>query len=146
LDEKKKYLDHMKKYLESINHWNLVDGIADIFGDYAIETNDNNYLYTLHNSKSIWHKRIATVSQIKLIKLDKLDIAIEFVQDDIENKHEYIQKANGWILREIGKKDEKKLINFLKENISVMPSVTKSYATERIRKIYDMKTLFNKIK
>jgi 3-methyladenine DNA glycosylase AlkD len=57
-------------------------------------------------------------------------------------KHEYIQKAIGWILREVGKKNEKILIDFLQTHWQNLSPTTKSYATEKLRLSYNTKVLF----
>ena len=49
----------------------------------------------------------------------------------MDDKHDLIHKAVGWMLREIGKKDEKLLVKFLKDNYSQLPRTTLRYAIER---------------
>lgn len=141
IDEKKVYIDYMLNNIDYINHWNLVDNLYDIFSSFCWETKDYSILESLHKSDSIWRKRIAIVSNLFLIKKGKLDLAIKYIDDDLEHKHEYIQKACGWILREIGKKDEKKLILFLQQNNNRISSITRSYATEHLRKTFNIKEL-----
>ena len=42
-----------------------------------------------------------------------------------------MRKAVGWVLREVGKKDDAALRSFLDSNIARLSSITLSYATEK---------------
>ena len=141
LDLKKKYIEYLIKNIETINHWNLTDNIAGIFSNYCQLINDNSILNKFNKSKSIWQRRIAVVSQIPIIKKGNIGLAMEYITSNLTDQHEYMQKANGWALREVGKIDEKLLISFLKTNIKIIPSITKTYATEKLRLTYDVKNL-----
>jgi 3-methyladenine DNA glycosylase AlkD len=43
-----------------------------------------------------------------------------------------MHKAVGWMLREMGKKDEKTLINFLDKNYNELPRTALRYSIERL--------------
>jgi 3-methyladenine DNA glycosylase AlkD len=143
IDEKYELLAFLDQHIYSVNHWNLVDALADIFGKFALETQDFIFINKYRYSNSIWTKRLSIVACLTLVKRDILQPALDIIQEHIAFPHEYIHKANGWILREISKKNEKIIIDFLKKNWPNIPSVTKSYATERLRKTYDIKALFS---
>jgi 3-methyladenine DNA glycosylase AlkD len=50
-----------------------------------------------------------------------------------DDREDLIQKAVGWMLREVGKRiDRELLIRFLDENASRMPRTALSYATEHL--------------
>jgi 3-methyladenine DNA glycosylase AlkD len=141
LDDKKKYMDYFIANIRSVNHWNLVDNCSGDIGKWCWNLQDFSQLELFHNSESIWERRIAIVANIVLIKKGEYDLALQYILNGLQDKHEYIQKANGWVLRELGKKNEQLLITFLKQNKSTIPSITKSYATEHLRKTYDIKNL-----
>ena len=59
------YLCHLK----GINNWDLVDLSAPyILGDYLVNRNDRQILYTLAKSPDMWAQRIAIVSTLMLIR------------------------------------------------------------------------------
>jgi len=50
----------------------------------------------------------------------------------LKEKHDLMHKASGWVLREIGKKDESVLIEFLDKNGKEMPRTMLRYSIERL--------------
>ena len=51
----------------------------------------------------------------------------------LDDKEDLMHKAVGWMLREVGKKDEKLLVKFLKTNYKKLPRTTLRYAIERFQ-------------
>ena len=49
----------------------------------------------------------------------------------MEDRHDLIHKATGWMLREAGKKNQKQLESFIKKNCSKIPRTTLRYAIEK---------------
>ena len=129
------------KNADKVNNWDLVDNSAPyILGDYAFNFDRKEDLFNLAKSGNLWKERISIVSSLYFIKHDELDLTFELSKYFISHKHDLIQKASGWMLREAGKKDQNKLELFLKENISCLPRTTLRYAIERFpeqkRKMY----------
>jgi len=54
------------------------------------------------------------------------------VLKNLGHPHDLMHKANGWLLREMGKKDEKALTDFLNLYAKEMPRTTLRYAIERL--------------
>mgnify|MGYP003594936546 FL=1 len=52
--------------------------------------------------------------------------------NNLQHPHDLMHKANGWLLREVGKKDEEVLMNFLKKYYQKMPRTTLRYAIEKL--------------
>ncbi|MDD5312510.1 MAG: DNA alkylation repair protein [Dehalococcoidia bacterium] len=129
---KKKYFDLYLGNTGYINNWDLVDISAPyIIGDYLLGK-DRGILYTLAKSPSLWERRIAIMSTFAFIKngevADTLNIARLLLDDD----HDLIHKASGWMLREVGKRgNQKALEQFLDENIRYMPRTMLRYAIEK---------------
>ncbi|MEK6933669.1 MAG: DNA alkylation repair protein [Nanoarchaeota archaeon] len=131
-DEKKKE-EIYNFYLKStkyINNWDLVDlSSHQIIGDYLIEK-DKSILYDLAKSKNLWERRIAVISTFYFIKNNKFDDSLNIALLLLKDKHDLIQKAVGWMLREVWKKDSDVLENFLRKNYKNMPRTMLRYAIE----------------
>lgn len=120
------YLDNTRY----INNWDLVDSsAAQIVGAY-LEDRDRHTLNKLVNSDSLWERRIAVIATFQFIRsrdyADTLRIARQLLDDD----DDLIQKAVGWMLREIGKRDTDVEKTFLQRHCRQMPRTMLRYAIE----------------
>ena len=59
------------------------------------------------------------------------DLTIELALNNLNHSHDLMHKANGWLLREMGKK-MKKIIEFLKTHYQNMPRTSLRYAIEKL--------------
>jgi 3-methyladenine DNA glycosylase AlkD len=115
-----------------INNWDLVDASAEfILGPYALATNKD-FIWKLAKSKIIWDRRIAILTTFHFIKLKQYQNTLKLAEELMNDKHDLIQKALGWMLREIGKRDEAVLTKFLNRYSMVMPRTMLRYAIERL--------------
>ena len=129
----KELVDFYLSQTSRINNWDLVDtSCHKILGHYAFHHNKEDILYDLANSTDLWEKRIAVVSTWYYIRKKTLDIVPEIVEINLNHPHDLMHKANGWMLREMGKKDDEKLIHFLDEYALKLPRTTLRYAIEKI--------------
>ena len=138
-DEKQKkqifnfYLSNAKK--QNINNWDMVDLSApNILGDFILNNeNKINILYRLANSNNLWEKRIAIISTAIFIKNNKFEDTIKISEILLNDRHDLIHKAVGWMFRELGKKDEKVLEDFLNKNNNYkkMPRTMLRYSIEK---------------
>lgn len=79
-----------------------------------------------------WVKRASAVSFIKLAKRDEYHPVIFTISKTLfPAKDDLVQKANGWLLRETGKRDMRRLEVFLLEHGPAIPRTTLRYAIER---------------
>jgi 3-methyladenine DNA glycosylase AlkD len=122
------YLDNIKQ----VNNWDLVDLSApNILGAHLVDR-ERSLLYMLAGSENVWERRIAIVATHHFIKngdfSDTLKIAAMLLQD----RHDLIHKAAGWMLREVGKRDTAAQEAFLEKHWSVMPRMMLRYAIERL--------------
>ena len=130
-DDKKEIVDFYLSNTKHVNNWDLVDLTADkILGDYLFDKNKN-IIYELSKSNNLWERRIAIVSTFNFIKQRKFDETLRLAEMLLHDKHDLIHKACGWMLREVGKKDEKVLRDFLNKNYKHMPRTMLRYAIER---------------
>lgn len=121
-------------YLENIaqvNNWNLVDASAHLIIGAHLFTQDKVILNTLAKSPNLWERRIAIVATWYFIKNNLLQPTLEIAVLLLNDTHDLMHKAVGWMLREAGKKDVKILVGFLKQHGNNMPRTTLRYAIEK---------------
>ncbi|MBI2621752.1 MAG: DNA alkylation repair protein [Candidatus Levybacteria bacterium] len=119
------------KNTKFINNWDLVDLSSDkIIGGYLIDK-PKIVLHKLAKSNSLWERRIAMVSTYYFIKNRMYDDAILIAESLIGDENDLIQKAVGWMLKEVGKRDHKVLEKFLKKHYKKMGRVALRYAIEK---------------
>jgi len=107
-DEKEKIYRLYLKNTKNINNWDLVDLSAEkIVGRHLIE-GEKKILYQLARSKDLWERRIAIMSTYFFIKNNRYDDTLKIAEVLLEDRHDLIHKAVGWMLREVGKRDKKK--------------------------------------
>lgn len=138
---KKKIFNFYLNNTKYINNWDLVDiSCYKIIGDYLIDKkNQRKILYKLAKSKKeintgwqwLWERRISIISTFTFIKNNDFSDALKISKLMLNEKHDLLHKAVGWMLREIGKKEEKVLTKFLKENYLKLPRTTLRYAIEK---------------
>ena len=132
--EQKKLVDFYLKNTKYINNWDLVDlSCYKLLGRYCFENQKDDILRELSNSDNMWEKRIAIVATMHHIKKGKsFDLTQELVLNNLNHPHDLMHNANGWLLREIGNKDEEVLLGFLKIHYQNMPRTTLRYAIEKL--------------
>lgn len=129
--ERKIIFDLYLRNTEWINNWDLVDVTApNIVGNYLLEK-DRKILYKLSHSKSLWEKRIAIISTFAFIRKNQFSDTLKISEILLNDKHDLIHKAVGWMLREVGKRDQTAEEIFLKKYHKVMPRTMLRYAIER---------------
>jgi len=123
------YLRNAKKF----NNWDLVDVTCDkILGKFLLDKKkERKILYDLAKSSNLWERRISIVSTFEFIRDNQFGDTLKISEMLFEDKQDLIHKAIGWMLREVGKRDEKLLRDFLKENYGQLPRITLRYAIER---------------
>ena len=122
------YLDHTK----GVNNWDLVDLSAPyILGAYLVDKSDREILYVLSASKNMWEQRIAIVSTLMLIRNGQFADTMKLAEGFLNINHDLMQKATGWMLREVGKRDVGLLTEFLERYKAVMPRTMLRYAIEK---------------
>lgn len=131
--EKKTLVDFYLKNTKYINNWDLVDlSCYKLLGRYCFENQKDEILKKLSNSENMWEKRIAIVATMYHIKKGSHDLTIELALNNLNHSHDLMHKANGWLLREIGNKDEEVLLDFLKIYYQNMPRTSLRYAIEKL--------------
>jgi 3-methyladenine DNA glycosylase AlkD len=116
---------------QRINNWDLVDVTAEhIVGAHLFEK-DRKPLYKLAKSNSLWERRIAIISTFHFIRLNDFDDTLSIADILLTDKEDLIQKAVGWMLREVGKREVVTQEAFLLPRYQQMPRTMLRYAIER---------------
>ena len=124
------YLSHTRY----INNWDLVDLSApQIIGKYLLNK-DRDILYKLAESDLLWDNRIAIVSTLTFIRNNDLDDTYKLSLKMMHHRHDLMHKAIGWMLREAGKRDSKRLYDFVQEHKAIMPRTMLRYSIEKFDK------------
>ncbi|HWH26568.1 MAG TPA: DNA alkylation repair protein [Pseudolysinimonas sp.] len=116
-----------------VNNWDLVDASAEhIVGPYLVD-GDRSLLVELAGSASVWERRVAVLATFDFIKRGDASTTLELAELLLRDPHDLIQKAVGWMLREVGKRvSREQLLGFLDAHAAAMPRTMLSYATEHL--------------
>lgn len=118
---------------ERINNWDLVDTSAsNIVGAHlSIVLRSTKPLKRLATSDSLWERRIAMIATLYFIVQGSSQECIEIATILIDDTHDLMHKAVGWMLREMGKRvSADELREFLEIHAATMPRTTLRYAIE----------------
>jgi 3-methyladenine DNA glycosylase AlkD len=130
--EKKQLYTLYLRHTRYINNWDLVDLSAPaIVGGYLAERDDRTRLYALARSKDLWKRRIAIMATFAFIRRNDYADTLNITAMLLDDRHDLIHKAVGWMLREIGKRDLRAEEKFLRRHYERMPRTMLRYAIER---------------
>lgn len=131
--KQKEIIDFYLKHTKHINNWDLVDtSCYKILGRYCFENQDSKLLDKLSESENMWEMRMAIVATVHHIKKGKFEVTKAFALKNLKHPQDLMHKANGWLLREMGKKNETELLDFLNLHYRNMPRTCLRYAIEKL--------------
>jgi 3-methyladenine DNA glycosylase AlkD len=117
---------------DRINNWDLVDRAAPhVIGRYLVDK-PRHILYELARSENVWERRTAVVSTGYFIRQGDVNDSFLIAEILCHDKHDFIHKASGWMLREAGKKEPDSLLRFLDQQAASMPPTMLRYAMEHL--------------
>jgi 3-methyladenine DNA glycosylase AlkD len=133
---------------ERVENWDHSDQLARIYSfllpQRPAEVYDTLLLWS--NSTNQWLRRLSLVSLIHYTGKNAVFLPPEkvlpIVDNCLEDNRYYVQKAIGWVLREMGHVYTNEIYDHLKDNALKIPSLAFSVAIER-RKIEERTTLKN---
>ncbi|HNZ51775.1 MAG TPA: DNA alkylation repair protein [Candidatus Pacearchaeota archaeon] len=129
--KKRQIFEFYLKNTHNINNWDLVDLSApNIVGDFS-STDGTEVIRFLAKSKNLWERRIAIVSTYAFIKKRIFGETLAIADMLLKDEHDLIHKAVGWMLREVGKRNQEVLEIFLKERYKTMPRTMLRYSIEK---------------
>ncbi len=123
---------YLKNITTCVNNWDLVDISAHkIVGQY-FEDKPKYQLAKLAISKSLWERRVAMIATYWYIRKRDCKTALEVAELLVDDEHDLIQKAVGWMLREVGNRCSIKAErDFLDRYAKTMPRTMLRYAIEK---------------
>lgn len=136
-DEKKKkviYTFYLKN-TKWINNWDLVDSSAPAIVGAFLDGKDTKPLVRLAKSKILWERRIAMVATFYYIQRGQSKNTFDIATLLITDRHDLIQKAVGWMLREVGKRcGRATLQEYLRKHYREMGRTALRYSIEHFSK------------
>ncbi|MEU2252656.1 DNA alkylation repair protein [Nocardia xishanensis] len=125
------YLDAVR--CGRVNNWDLVDVSAEnVLGPWLLDR-PRDLLFELAAADSLWERRVALLTTFAFIKAGDPSTTFQLCEQLSTDRRDLIQKAVGWMLREVGKRvDRAMLTGFLDEHAPRMGRTALSYATEHL--------------
>jgi 3-methyladenine DNA glycosylase AlkD len=123
---------------EGVNNWDLADLSAPgIVGAHLLRNDRRRAagaptrLVGLARSRNVWRRRIAVLATLPFIRAGDYGPTLAIADLLLEDRHDLIHKAVGWMLREVGKRDRAVQERFLKPRYARMPRTMLRYAIEK---------------
>jgi 3-methyladenine DNA glycosylase AlkD len=130
-DTRRRVFDLVLANTSRINNWDLVDSSSPyIVGPWLLDK-DRHVLERLAESSLVWDRRIAIMATFAFIKAGDFDWTFKLSERLLNDPHDLIHKAVGWMLREVGNRDQAAEEEFLIRNYRKLPRVTLRYAIEK---------------
>jgi 3-methyladenine DNA glycosylase AlkD len=133
-DKRERIYNLYLKHTKYINNWDLVDSSAHYIVGVWLNDKDRSVLYELVQSKQLWERRIAIMSTFYFIKNGQFNDTLKLSKILINDSEDLIQKAVGWMLREIGNRDIEVEEKYLKQYYKKMPRTMLRYSIEKFSK------------
>jgi 3-methyladenine DNA glycosylase AlkD len=132
--ERKRIFEFYLQNARKVNNWDLVDLSAPKIVGLHLLDKKRAVLRKLAKSKNLWKKRIAIISTFAFIREGDCAETLKISEMLLDDEHDLIHKAVGWMLREVGKKDQKEEEKFLMKHYKKMPRTMLRYAIEKFDK------------
>lgn len=129
--EQKKIVDIYVRNIKYINNWDLVDLSSHVILGLYLVDKPRDMLYTFVRSSYVWRKRIAVITTFAFIRNNDFGDSFALAEILLNDSHDLIHKAVGWMLREVGKRDLEAEEAFLQKHYRIMPRTMLRYAVEK---------------
>jgi len=131
---KREIFDLYLQHAEYVNNWDLVDSSAHLIVGPWLEFRSRRRLRALARSDNLWRRRIAIMSTYHFIRQNDYDDTLAIARILLDDPHDLIHKAVGWMLREVGNRDKDVEVDYLKTCYTQMPRTMLRYAIEKFPK------------
>ena len=122
------YLDS----LQWINNWDIVDSSAAQIVGRHLAGKGRFPLTRMARSTRLWTRRVAVIATSHDIRKGRFDDILVLALRLLDDKEDLMHKAVGWMLREVGQRDEAVLAEFLESHCTRMPRTMLRYAIEKL--------------
>ncbi len=132
--ERKEIFNIYLQNFSMVNNWDLVDASAHkIVGEYILEHPGKAAILRKYaKSHDLWEKRLSIVATWALIRAGDFALTMELAEVLLPDERDLTHKAVGWMLREVWKRDEALVEDFLCKHYAQLPRTTLRYAIERM--------------
>jgi 3-methyladenine DNA glycosylase AlkD len=132
-DERCRLAEFYLAHRDTVNNWDLVDVSAPhILGEHVAARDDARPLFEMAGSPRLWDRRMAILASWAFLRRGETRVTARLAVQLLDDSHDLMHKAVGWMLRELGKQDEAALLAFLDRYARAMPRTMLWYATERL--------------
>lgn len=119
--------------LDRVNNWDLVDSSAPQLLGALLPARDRSLLDRLARDPSRWSRRIAMIATLHFIRRGEAPEALRVAALLVDDADDLVQKAVGWMLREVGARVDVALLRaFLAQHAATMPRTALRYAIEKL--------------
>lgn len=127
-------IDTYIKHIPCGNNWDLVDCVCPhLLGEWLVDHPDEKHiLYELAADENLWAKRVSLVTNWMLVRHNQFEDLKKLAVIHINHPHDLMHKALGWMLREMGKRDETELTDFLDQYATQLPRTALRYSLEKL--------------
>jgi 3-methyladenine DNA glycosylase AlkD len=117
---------------DRIDSWDLVDRAAPhVVGGYLADR-PRDALYELARSEVVLERRTAIVATYFFIRRGEVDDTFAIAELLVADRDDLIAKPVGGWIREAGKRDPQRLVDFLDRHAATMPRTALRYAIEKL--------------
>ncbi|HHD64625.1 MAG TPA: DNA alkylation repair protein [Desulfobulbaceae bacterium] len=130
-EQRKIFILYVQHLGIGINNWDIIDTTCPHIVGAWLYTGDRSVLYELAGSENLWQRRAAMLACFHFIRKNDFKDVLNIASLLLEDREDLIHKASGWMLREIGKKNQQIEEDFLRKYCRIMPRTMLRYAVER---------------
>ncbi|HEY8901206.1 MAG TPA: DNA alkylation repair protein [Chthoniobacterales bacterium] len=130
--ERERLVETFLREKKFVNNWDLVDSSAPLLLGPWLLDRDRSILDRLAASPSLWDRRIAILATFAFIRAGDFSTTLALAKTLLPDEHDLMHKAVGWMLREVGNRDEAVLRTFLDQHAASAPRTLLRYAIERL--------------
>ena len=134
-EERRAVVDLYLQALDHVDNWDLVDASAPhLLGAWLLDrdsVDDWAVLDELAASPSLWRRRIAVMATFAAVRAGRFEPTLRLADRLLADPADLVQKAVGWMLREVGERDRALAEQFLASRHQRMPRTMLRYAVEK---------------